>query len=183
MSRTFVVSAAALLLAAPAVAQPAGGGSAPAATARTEFLAELQGFEARYVQLAEAMPAESYGWRPGDGVRSVAEVYMHIGAANFNLPRRLGTQPPEGFDVRTYERSMTDKAQVVEQLRRSFAHVRGAVSGLADADMEKTMPWFNDSTLTWRGFLLFMTRHYGEHLGQSIAYARVNGVVPPWNDG
>jgi uncharacterized damage-inducible protein DinB len=30
--------------------------------------------------------------------------------------------------------------------------------------------------------MIFILRHLGEHLGQSIAYARMNGVVPPWTE-
>ena len=35
--------------------------------------------------------------------------------------------------------------------------------------------------MTKRGLLLFSAEHMGEHLGQSIAYARVNNIVPPWS--
>jgi uncharacterized damage-inducible protein DinB len=173
-------------LGAATAQQPAGAPAAaadvPTAGYRAEFLRELADLETKYVRLAEQMPAEKYGWRPAEGVRSVGEVFMHVAAANFGLSRRIGTPSPAGFQGQGYEKSTTDKAQIVEQLKQSFAHMRGAALKAADADADKTMQWFGGSTITQRGFLVFLVRHAGEHLGQSIAYARVNGIVPPWTE-
>jgi uncharacterized damage-inducible protein DinB len=170
----------------PAIAQqPAGAPAADAPTAgyRAEFLKELADLESKYVRLAEKMPAEKYTWRPAEGVRSVSEVFLHVAGANYGLSRRIGTPAPAGFQGQGFDKSTTDKAKVVEQLKASFAHMRDAALKAADADADKTMPWFGGSTITQRGFLTFFVRHAGEHLGQSIAYARVNGVVPPWSEG
>ena len=175
-----------LLLAATAgafaqtAASPAAS-PAPTAGFRAEFLNELAGVEKRFVGLAEAMPADKYTWRPAAGVRSVSEVYMHVAAANYNIPRVLGTPPPAGFDVRGFDTSVTEKAKVIETLKQSFAHLRQAVLNMSDADGEKKLKWFGAEN-TYRGVLLFIIRHMAEHLGQSIAYARINGVVPPWTE-
>jgi len=154
---------------------------APTAGFRAEFLNELAGVEKRFVGLAEAMPADKYTWRPAGGVRSVSEVYMHVAAANYNIPRVLGTPPPAGFEVRGFDTSVTEKAKVIETLKQSFAHLRQAVLNMSDADSEKKLKWFGAEN-TYRGVLLFIIRHMAEHLGQSIAYARINGVVPPWTE-
>lgn len=168
-----------VLVALPAGAQTNGGTTSPDQGYRAEFLRELENIEERYLSLAEAIPAEHYGWRPGEGVRSVSEVFMHVAAANFNLPRLVGTPPPDGFSVRGFETSQTEKAQVVDTMRRSFAHLRQGALNASDADEEKEVDWFGGKN-TYRGLFLFITRHLAEHLGQSIAYARMNGVVPPW---
>ena len=175
-----------LLLAATAgafaqTAAPPAASPAPTAGFRAEFLNELAGVEKRFVGLAEAMPADKYTWRPAAGVRSVSEVYMHVAAANYNIPRVLGTPPPAGFDVRGFDTSVTEKAKVIETLKQSFAHLRQAVLNMSDADSEKKLKWFGTEN-TYRGVLLFIIRHMAEHLGQSIAYARINGVVPPWTE-
>lgn len=163
--------------------QPAGApADPPTAGYRAEFLREFSDLETKYVRLAEQMPADKYGWRPAEGVRSVGEVFMHMAQANFGLSRRIGTPSPAGFNPQGYEKSLTDKAAIVEQLKQSFAHMRGAAVKASDADADKTMPWFGGATITQRAFLLFVVRHAGEHLGQSIAYARVNGIVPPWTE-
>lgn len=175
-----------LLLAATAgalaqTAAPPAAAPAPTAGFRAEFLNELAGVEKRFVGLAEAMPADKYTWRPAEGVRSVSEVYMHVAAANYNIPRVLGTPPPAGFNARGFDTSVTEKAKVIETLKQSFAHLRQAVLNMSEADGEKKLKWFGAEN-TYRGVLLFIIRHMAEHLGQSIAYARINGVVPPWTE-
>jgi uncharacterized damage-inducible protein DinB len=155
--------------------------AAPASGPRAEFLTELKGEEDKFMRLAESIPAAKYTWRPSPDARSVSEVYLHVAAANYNLPKLIGTPPPAGFKVEGFDRSATDKAKVVESLKDSFTHLRQAVIAMPDADLEKQLDWFGGKN-TERGILLFMMRHMAEHLGQSIAYARSNGIVPPWTE-
>jgi uncharacterized damage-inducible protein DinB len=108
--------------------------------------------------------------------------YLHVAAANFNLPHLIGTPPPEGFQAKGFDKSTNDKAKIIQTLRDSFAHMRQAVINMPDADLDKQLDWFGGSKNTERGILLFIMRHMGEHLGQSIAYARMNGIVPPWTE-
>ena len=170
-------------LTAASAQQPAGSPADPPASGyRAEFLKDFGDLETKYVRLAEQMPADKYGWRPAEGVRSVGEVFLHMSGANFSLTRRIGTPSPGSFNPQGYEKSTTDKAAIVEQLKQSFAHMRSAALKAADGDADKTMPWFGGSTITQRAFLVFVLRHGAEHLGQSIAYARVNGIVPPWTE-
>lgn len=158
----------------PLPAQPIPG-------ARGEFIEVLNYFEQRYVRLADAVPAEKYTWRPTQGVRSFSEVFLHAAAANFNLPRLIGVQPPAGFEVKGFDTSTTDKAKIIQTLKDSFAHIRQAAEKMSDADVEKTTKLFGKEQ-TYRAIFFFCTRHLGEHLGQSIAYARMNGIVPPWTE-
>ena len=165
---------------------PEGKASVTAATAPTsgfrgEFLEEITYYEQRYTRLAEAMPAEKYTWRPAEGVRSVGEVFTHITAANYGIARALGTAPPAGLDLKAIAALSADKPKVLQALRDSFAHFRGAIIALDEADADKPQKMFNRST-TLRGSFIAITGHFGEHLGQSIAYARVNGIVPPWTE-
>ena len=146
---------------------------------RAEVLAEVRIQEDKFVRLAEAIPAEKYSWRPGAGVRSIAEVFLHVAGASYNLPKLIGTPPPAGFQPKDYDKSTTDKAKIVAALKDSFAHEKKAILAMPDADLEKQLDWFGGKN-TQRGILLFITRHAAEHLGQSIAYAREVGVVPPW---
>ena len=75
----------------------------------------------------------------------------------------------------------SDKPKVVQALKESFAHLRQAIVALDDANADKPQDMFNRHT-TLRGSFIVVTGHFGEHLGQSIAYARMNGVVPPWTE-
>ena len=160
---------------------PAAPLVAPASGLRAEFLEEVAYYEQRYIRLAEAMPAEKYAWRPAEGVRSVGEVYAHIVSANYGIARALGTAPPAGLDFKAIPALAADKPKLIQALKDSFAHFRGAIIALNDADADKPQKMFGRQT-TVRGSLIMITGHLGEHLGQSIAYARVNGIVPPWTE-
>ena len=154
----------------------------PGATGfRSEVMAEVMVQEDKFTRLAEAIPADKYNWRPAADVRSFAEVFLHVSAANYNLYKMVGTPPPTGIDVKNLEKSTTEKAKVVATLKDSFAHAKQAIKAMPDADLEKSMDWFGGKN-TERGVLLFIVRHTAEHLGQSIAYARMAGIVPPWTE-
>jgi len=148
---------------------------------RSEVLAEVMVQEDKFTRLAEAIPADKYSWRPAPDVRSFAEVFLHVSVANYNLYKLVGTPPPAGLDVKGFEKSTTDKAKIVATLKDSFAHAKKAITAMPDADLEKSLDWFGGKN-TQRGILLFIVRHAAEHLGQSIAYARVVGIVPPWTE-
>src|SRR6202790_3363486 len=148
---------------------------------RSEVLAEVMIQEDKFTRLAEAIPADKYTWRPASDVRSFAEVFLHVSAANYNLYKLVGTPPPSGVDLKGLEKSTSDKTKVIATLKDSFAHARKAITAMPDADLEKSLDWFGGKN-TQRGILLFIVRHAAEHLGQSIAYARVVGIVPPWTE-
>lgn len=144
-------------------------------------VAELKAMQERIPKLAGAVPADKFTWRPGEGVRSVSEVYLHIAAANFNIPRLIGVQLPAGLEMRNFEKSTTDKAKIIELLNQSYDHAIAAVSKLSEADLDKPLerPSF---VKTYRDTVMVLATHSHEHLGQSIAYARMNGVTPPWTE-
>jgi uncharacterized damage-inducible protein DinB len=150
---------------------------------RAEFLATFDAAADKYVRLAEATPAEKFTWRPAEGVRSVAEVYLHVAAANYGLAANLGGAAPAGVTLRGLEKSTTDKAAIVKHLRDALAHFRAAVVAFPEGEPERMVRYFGPPQVTARRFLYFISDHNGEHLGQSIAYARMNGIVPPWSAG
>jgi uncharacterized damage-inducible protein DinB len=148
---------------------------------RSEILAEVTIQEDKFLRLAEAIPADKYNWRPAPDARSFAEVFLHVAAANYNLYKLVGTPPPANLDVKSLEKSTTDKTKIVATLKDSFAHARKAITDMPDANLDKSLDWFGGKN-TQRGILLFIVRHAAEHLGQSIAYTRSVGVVPPWTE-
>ena len=149
---------------------------------RSEVLAEVMIQEDKFTRLAEAIPAEKYTWRPAPDVRSFAEVFLHVSAANYNLYKLVGiASAAAGLDLKNLEKSTTNKAKVIATLKDSFAHAKKAITAMPDADLDKSMDWFGGKN-TERGILLFIVRHAAEHLGQSIAYARFVRIVPPWTE-
>lgn len=177
----FVLCSPALLCTQDKPARPTALTATPTAGARAEFLEELAYFEQRFTRLAEAIPADKYSWRPAEGVRSIGEVDMHVVAANYGIAKALGTPIPAGVDLKALTASATDKAKVVQGLKDSFAHFRSAIVAIKDSDLDSPQKMFNRQS-TVRGAFLMITGHLGEHLGQSIAYARQIGVVPPWTE-
>lgn len=184
--RSMLVAAALFAASTLAVAQSPGppAGKAPAAPTvgfRADFLGQLDDVGKKILDLADAVPADKYSWRPEKGVRSVSEVYMHIVVANYFLPSFMGVPPPAGIDRGT-ETGVTDKARVVAMLRQSFDHVRSVVLKTPDADLDKKVKVFGGREMSERALIMTMGNHMHEHLGQSIAYARSNGVTPPWSE-
>jgi uncharacterized damage-inducible protein DinB len=128
--------------------------------------------------LAEATPADKYAWRPAPGVRSFGEVYMHIAIANFYLLSVTGVKEPE---VSTkMEKTVTQKAEVIDWLRRSLEAVKAARAQLKPGDLERKVSIDNKS-VTVDGMYLRIIVHDNEHMGQLVAYARMNGITPPWS--
>jgi uncharacterized damage-inducible protein DinB len=141
-----------------------------------EVVANIDEVQEKLLDLAESIPADKYGWRPAAGVRSVSEVFMHVAGGNYFLCTFVGAEAPKmSGDA---EKTVTRKADVIAELRRSFDHVRAAVN--ATRDLERPVKMFGNQT-TNRGVLLTIVSHLHEHLGQSFAYARMIGVVPPWS--
>ncbi len=172
--RHLVTAALALSLLAASAARA----QAPAKGFRAEFLGQQDRLEKQLLGLAEATPTDKFGWRPAPGVRSISEVYMHIAGGNYFVLGFAGIKVPAGLD-KEMEKNVTEKSKVIDELKKSFAHVRAGIAGLSDADLDKPEKMFGFDT-TVRGVLLTVANHEHEHLGQSIAYARMNGVVPPW---
>ena len=155
-----------------------------------DLLTDLGQVEKKIVGLARAIPADKYGWRPGQGVRSVGEVLMHVAADNYLLPAALGhaADPATGIkgnDYKTaqaYERRQLDRDATIAELEKSFAHLKNSLSATPAARLGEPVSMFGQ-TLTVQQTWILTTTHLHEHLGQLIAYARSNGVVPPWSQG
>lgn len=155
-----------------------GSSSAKTFDFRAQAVVELKGVQQEIVSLAQAMPQEKYTWRPEEGVRSVSEVYLHMAAANFGLTALAGAPPYPGFKFQGFEKSTTDKAKIVELLNESFDYAEKSIANMSDADMSKPLRFQGFDSVG--GIVFHIVSHAHEHLGQSIAYARMNGVVPPW---
>jgi uncharacterized damage-inducible protein DinB len=146
---------------------------------RAEFLSDLDEVQDKITKLAAVVPAEKYAWRPAEGVRSISEVYMHIAGGNYFLATFVNVQPPSTMpkDIE----KIGDKKMVQAELQKSFDHIRTIVKNTPEADFDKQVTLFGKPT-TERAVFSTILNHLHEHLGQSIAYARMNGVVPPWSN-
>ena len=134
------------------------------------------------VALADAIPAEKFAWRPAAGVRSTSEVFMHIAITNLYLLSVTGPKMPPDLKSADTEKTVTAKAEVVDWLRRSLDAVKSARAKVRPADLQRRVK-VNDRDATVDGMYLRISVHANEHMGQLVAYARMNGIVPPWSNG
>ncbi|MES2307039.1 MAG: DinB family protein [Gemmatimonadota bacterium] len=182
--------ASATLFAAVAVLPVAGqdvGANASPAMLRSEYLSNMKDVEEKVVGLAEAFPEEKYAWRPAPGVRSVSEVLMHIASEHYvYMPMTVGAAPPADLNMGTGKAALTAlekvtaKAEVIRHLKASFAYQR-TVLETADAKIASgKIVSFGQEHSVANLFNEYIADQH-EHLGQLIAYARMNGVVPPWS--
>ena len=95
-------------------------------------------------------------------------------------PELLRHPAPEGFSFEGYDTQTTDKADIVPKVKESFGHIRGAIEKLSADQSEEGVKMFGQD-MTMRQAVWASLEHLSEHLGQSIAYARVHKVVPPWS--
>jgi uncharacterized damage-inducible protein DinB len=185
--RTVIIVAC--LLAAPSVTALAQDGAVPnreaALEVRKQFMADLDTLQSKFLALANAFPAEKYSWRPSAGVRSVGEVFMHV-ASEFYVyaPLAYGAARspviPRGQDSFKNFESRSTKADVLKHLEEGFAYAKQQIGGMDAGQLTGSRKLFGgDHTIVETSFA--MTDDLHEHLGQLIAYARINGVVPPWS--
>ncbi|HRN52538.1 MAG TPA: DinB family protein [Gemmatimonadaceae bacterium] len=187
-SRPALTTLIAAVLAAAALATPVA-----VTQAQQGFMAtmhrDIGDMEKKLVDLASAIPESTYAWRPAQGVRSVGEVLQHIAADNYILPVYMGTPAPAATGITAeygtavaYEtRSGLTKAQIIADLRASFAHLHRAINTNTDANITENIDWFGTQATRLQG-MTGTVGHLHEHLGQLIAYARSNGVKPPWSN-
>ncbi|UCC25555.1 MAG: DinB family protein [Gemmatimonadales bacterium] len=169
----FILTITALALTAPLSAQSA------TPDFREEWRGQFESSARKIVMLAEAMPEDAYGWRPMEGVASVVEVYMHIARYNYMYPdQNMGVAAPRPYA--TLEEDSVTKEEAVEILSTSLDHVRAVVDGMSDEELQGRTRLYGRDVANW-AVLFQLVTHMNEHLGQSIAYARTNGVVPPWS--
>jgi uncharacterized damage-inducible protein DinB len=154
-------------------------GSALSQGIKATYAASAAQAENELVSLAGAIPQEKFTWRPAEGVRSISESFLHAALGNYITLTTMGGKLAEGVDTKTLEKSTTDKAKIVDALKKSFAAVNEYVANLPESDYAKQVKFFGmDRTVL--DMVVLANTHAHETLGQAIAYARMNGVVPPW---
>lgn len=164
----YVVCALAAALMVPlAQAQPAGLQAAFAKDAGT--------LSDKFTGLARVMSGK-YDWKPGQGVRSVGDVFNLIVTENRMLAGVLSGTPNTGAKPAP----ITDPEKMQEALKASYVDLQTAIAGPSDNDLQAPVKLFGRE-MTKQAALMLILADQHEHLGQSIAYARTNGVVPPWS--
>jgi uncharacterized damage-inducible protein DinB len=152
-----------------------------------DILLAFDRYKGQVLQLAKAIPEDKYNWRPAPGVRSTAEVFAHI-ALGVELMVDIALEQPAQEELkkrfpgqRLKENEARSKAQTISLLEQYFAAARKRIEPLRAGMLGRDASFFGQPT-TVRGILAMADAHIAEHLGQLIAYARMNGIVPPWSN-
>jgi uncharacterized damage-inducible protein DinB len=154
-----------------------------AAYLRDQFLTDMDTLHSKVMALAMAIPEEKYSWRPGPGVRSVSEVLGHLaGEWYYYLPQSIGAPPHADYtspsEALPRLEKIAGKQAMLDELNKSWANGRAQSVAADQSKLRGTSkPW--DVSLARAAFGMTGDQH--EHLGQLIAYARANGVKPPWS--
>lgn len=190
MNRIAIAAAALLLCGAGAVRadhheKAKGETAAPAADAdKVAYMAVYDDAAQKLLSLAEAFPEETYAWRPADGVRSVGEAFQHAAGSLYLLTSLMGVQVPEGapgnFDEMIAMEANASKEDVAASLSKALDYGREAAGSAPAEQLDGEYEFFGNKA-SGRTLYLIAAAHLHEHLGQLIAYARSNGVVPPWS--
>jgi uncharacterized damage-inducible protein DinB len=146
---------------------------------KAQALLDLETMQKKFVDLANAIPADKLTWRPAPDARSFAEVFLHVSAERYGILHLMGVDTPAGFDGKALEKSTTDRAQIVAELNKSWEFAQKSINAMTNADFAKPLPKLGPQANAGDVvYILIADAH--EHLGQSVAYARENGIVPPW---
>ena len=153
--------------------------TAPSYDMKAQALLDLQAVNKKCVDLAEALPSDKLTWRPSADTRSFAEVFLHVAGERYGILSMMGAKPPAGFKAREFEKSTTEKDRIVNDLNQSWDFANKTISSMSNVDFAKLLPKLgpqaNEGDVI---YILIADAH--EHLGQLIAYARQNGIAPPW---
>ena len=153
------------------------------ASLKASFIADLDTIHEKFLGLAQAFPQDKYTWRPMDGVRSVSEVLMLAAMEGYSfIPTSFGAKAADlgSREEAAKLRTLSDKAQVIEHLNKGFAHAKKELQALDPATLTgKRKVMGQDRSAA--DVVLFIGGDLHEHLGQMIAYARTNHIVPPWS--
>ncbi len=162
-----------------AKAADANDKTAPSYDMKGQALFDLEAVQKKFVDLANALPADKLTWRPSPDSRSFAEVFLHVAGERYGILAMMGAENPAGFNGKTFEKSTTDRVQIVQELNKSWGFAQTAIQGMSNADFAKLLPQLGPQANAGDVvYILVADAH--EHLGQVVAYARENGIVPPW---
>ncbi|MBN1628539.1 MAG: DinB family protein [Thermoleophilia bacterium] len=145
---------------------------------KQDLIRELEWEQQRATQLAEAIPAETYSWRPAEGVRSIGETLLHMVQNVHYLLSMTGVPTPEGI-TDDLEKKVADKPQIVKLLGEAYEKALTTIKASDPKNWDREVEFFWKPA-TVRTVYTRLAVHHSEHIGQLISFARANGVVPPW---
>jgi uncharacterized damage-inducible protein DinB len=181
------VSAGLLLNAGQPVPAPQSGGQGPIIA---DLLKDWTAQQSTLRQLADAMPADKFEYKPSAIQRTYGEQVMHIALINLDLLKIVGGKEPA--PTFTAE-SVKTKADMIKALSDSYDYGIALLKEQTDASIAEKVraPTFVGTGAgamflgpsTRARIFWFLLNHSMDIYGQMVVYARANGVVPPASRG
>ena len=169
---------------APLRAQTAVNDSAEFTAWRKVQKEDIDGLRKKFMALAKAVPADKLAWRPMEGTRSFREVFAHVAAEGNTETAMFGRPLPAGsladFDAEEARLKQLPDDELIAVMDRSMQSLSATLGGLSLAKINAPIRYYGQSTLP-RVATTYTLNDLHEHLGQLVAYARMNTIVPPWS--
>jgi hypothetical protein len=170
--------------AAPVRAQTAVSDSAEFAAWRQVQKEDIDGLRKKFMALAKAVPADKLVWRPMEGTRSFHEVFAHVAAEGNTETAMFGRPLPAGsladFDAEEARLKKLGDDKLIVVMDQAMQSLSTTLAGLSRATINTPIKYYGQSTLP-RVATTYTLNDLHEHLGQLVAYARMNSIVPPWS--
>lgn len=143
----------------------------------------LEHTQARFLEIAEAMPADKYSFIPTAGnfkdARSFGEQVKHVACANFAFFNEIeGKTPPEGCERGGPSKAQT-KTELLQYLRKSFEYGNKVLATINAQNALERVNGRYAAPNTKLGVAVAAVWHISDHYGQLVEYLRMNGIVPP----
>ncbi len=152
----------------------------PMAAAVAERFAMI---EESFISLADAMPAEKYGFRPAEGefkgVRTFGEQVKHVACGNYAFFNQIEKKEPPADCAGGGPSPAGTKAELMAYLRESFAYAQGVLRTMTAANALEPVSGPYGGPSTRLGIATLAVWHASDHYGQLVVYLRLNGIVPP----
>lgn len=146
-----------------------------------EFVHDWQISKQFTLEVAAAMPAELYSFKPNPEEMTFGEQMTHIAVSNvFRFNQITGIQPP--FPIDLSKPAASDKASAMKALEQSFDYVIGVLPQITPEQLKRTWhipSWKGRTDPDGRAMLMNMFVHTAHHRAQCEVYLRVKGIKPP----
>ncbi len=147
----------------------------PAPSLSKETVASFQRAANEILGVAEAMPADKYGFKPAPEISSFGDQLVHV----TGIVQRF-VDVAKGTKTEAPHHGAMTKPEIMALMKKTFQSAEEAMATLSDAQMLEPVKFpFGDRTVTratfWQGPLYQLRNHYG----QLVVYLRMNGIVPP----
>jgi uncharacterized damage-inducible protein DinB len=153
--------------------------TAPSYDMKAQAMLDLDLQNKKIISLVEVLPQDKFTWRPSPDARSFAEVFLHVSGERYSILALGGAKPPASFDTKTYEKSTTVKAKILAELKASGDFTQATIGAMTNAEFAKLLPDLGPQANAG-DVVYILVADCHEHMGQLVAYARENGIVPPW---